>query len=347
MKSLVTGGSGFVGQHLVRKLLERGQSVIIYDKQSPRSKDLILNKNSCWAEGDIRDRDWIRSWLQGVDVVYHSAALVSIADAGMEYYDVNVNGTQIVAEEALKRGVKRFIYLSSSSVYDLAQPMPLTEESIIKNGAKNQYASAKYLGGQVVLEMVKRGLGATIIRPRTIIGKGRGGIFQILYDWLMRGKPVYILGSGDNLFQMVNVDDFCESCILATETETSIGEIFNIGTDKFSTLRQDLQVLLDYADTGSKLLSIPISLAQIALSTLHTLHLSPLVPFHYHSVYKPFYCDISKAQSLLNWQPKYSNQEMLIEAYDWYKGHYKEFKTGTTHIDAPDQKAIKWLRNIS
>ena len=338
MTVLITGGSGFVGSLLARKLLEKGQTVKVYDLQTPPEG---LLKDVEYIKGDICDRDKVSDAMRGIDVVFHSAALVSIADAGKRFNYVNFGGTQVVADESSKKGVSKFIYISSSSVYDLSQPMPLTEDSLIKDG-HNDYASAKHIGETWVI--MRYGDAATIIRPRTIVGEGRGGVFQILYDWIRRGKNVYIIGKGNNLFQMINNSDFCDFCILASGK--GLGGVFNVGTDRYGTFRNDLEALIRYADTGSKIVSLPVSLAVCSLGILYYLHLSPLVPFHYNSVHKPFYCDIAKAKSL-GWKPNFSNQEMLVQAYNWYVKHYREFTVGTTHTKAPSQKALGWLRDIS
>lgn len=340
---LITGGSGFLGINLAIKLLEKGQNVRVYDIHPPPKR--ILEKVK-FIEGDIREQAKLERALKRVDTVYHTVALVPISDAGEAFREINVEGAEIAGKAALNQKVKRFVHVSSSSIYDLNATMPLKEnDPTVKDGG--EYERAKYQGELRIQKLIEKGLPATIIRPRTIIGPNRGGIFQILYDWIMRGKRVYIIGSGDNKFQMISASDLCEACILAAQNDKSIGEVFNIGTDRYGTLREDLDKLIQHTGTGSKILSLPVQLAKIPLSILYHLRLSPLVPFHYNTMYKSFYLDITKAKEVLGWKPKDSNQDMLIESYDWYVDHRKEFEIGTSHTQAPEQKLLKWLRKIS
>ncbi len=339
---LITGGSGFLGINLTKKLLEKGQSVKIYDTHCPPKE---IQDKVKYIEGDIRDREKLEKALKGVDVVYHTVALVPISDAGKAFREINVEGAEIAGRAALNQKVKKFVHISSSSVYDLSAGLPLTEKSSIKKDA-GEYERTKYHGELRIQKLVEKGLPATIIRPRTIIGPGRGGIFQILYDWIMRGKRIYIIGRGDNKFQMISASDLCDACILAVDSGESAGEVFNVGTDRYGTLKEDLDKLIQHAGTGSKIQPLPVLLAKTPLSILYHLGLSPLVPWHYNSMHKSFYLDVTKAKRVLGWEPKDSNQDMLIESYDWYVEHCKEFETGTSHTQAPDQKMLKWLRRI-
>ncbi|MFC1872243.1 NAD-dependent epimerase/dehydratase family protein [Chloroflexota bacterium] len=340
-QALITGGSGFFGISLARKLLENGQNVRIYDTEPPKGIQAEVN----YIEGDIRDQEKLEEALNGVDIVYHTVALVPISNAGKAFWDINVMGTRAAARAALKRKVKKFIYISSSSIYDLSATMPITEESPIEQKG-GEYERTKYHGELSIQELAKEGLPAIIIRPRVIVGPGRGGIFQILFDWIMRGKRVYIIGKGNNKLQMTDVSDLCDACILAAESDKSAGEVFNIGTDRYSTLKEDLDKLIEHAVTGAKIVPLPVNLSRISLSILFHLGMSPFVPWHYNTMHKSFYLDVTKAKQVLGWQPKRSNQDILIESYDWYVEHYREFEKGTLHTQAPDQKILKLLRKI-
>jgi len=339
---LITGGSGFLGINLTKKLLEKGQNVKIYDTHSPPKE---IEGKVKFVKGDIRDQDNLKKALKDVQTVYHTVALVPISNAGKAFREINVEGTEITGRAALNEKVKKFVHISSSSIYDLSAGTSLTEKSPVKEGG--EYEQTKYHGELKIQELIEKGLPATIIRPRTIIGPGRGGVFQILYDWIMRGKRIYIIGKGDNKFQMISASDLCDACILAAESDKSAGEIFNIGADQYETLKEDLVKLIQHAGTSSKILPLPARPTRIALSILYHLGLSPLVPWHYNNMHKSICLDTTKAKQVLGWKPKQSNQDMLIESYDWYIEHCKELETGTSHRQAPAQKILKWLRRIS
>jgi nucleoside-diphosphate-sugar epimerase len=143
------------------------------------------------------------------------------------------------------------------------------------------------------------------------------------------------------------VNDLAEAMLLMSQKAGS--EIFNIGTEKFDTLKNDLQGLIDYANTGSKIVSINPAIAMNLLKILDKFNLSPLADWHYLSYHKDFYFDINKAKTILGWQPTYGNQDMLIESYKWYIENFKnvELQFGTTHRKSVRQKLLKILRDLS
>ena len=236
------------------------------------------------------------------------------------------------------------IYLSTSAVYGIPKELPLTESSPFN--PLGQYGRAKLEAELVCREYRDRGLNVVIIRPRTIVGKGRLGIFQILFDWIRRGKPALIIGSGRNLFQLLSSGDLVEACALAVGKGGN--EDFNIGAEEYSTVRSDLEQLTRHADTGSRVRSLNATLAKTALMVLDKLRLAPLVDWHYRTADKPFYFDTAKASSVLGWHAKDGNNEMLHEAYDWYIANYKEYDRlyGVTHRGAIRQRLLRVLRSM-
>ena len=189
--NLITGGSGFIGINIARKLIGKGERVRVLDITAP---DLNTDSDKVeYLNSDIRDRRKVMQACEGVENIYHIVSLVPISKAGARFWDVNVGGTRNVLEGALKYGAKKIVHMSSSAVYDLNQKNPLTEESMIKPLVT--YGRSKYDGEKVCNEYRQRGLDITIVRPRTVVGAERLGIFGILYDWIRRGKNIYIIGS--------------------------------------------------------------------------------------------------------------------------------------------------------
>lgn len=341
--NLITGGSGFIGINIVRSLLEKGKRVRILDI-APPGVDIVKDKIE-YLSVDIRNRQKVIEACQGIENIYHTVSLVPISKAGKKFWDVNVEGTRNILEGALKYGIKKIIHMSSSAVYDINQKNPLTEESPIK--PLGIYGHSKYAAEKVCYEYRKKGLDITIVRPRTVLGPERLGIFGILYDWIKRGKNIYIIGGGENKIQFIHVKELADACILMAEKTGS--DVFNIGTDRFSTLKDDLKTLIDYARTESRIVCLNPKLAIGILRILDKLGLSPLADWHYLTYHKDFYFDITRAKKILNWQPHYSNKEMLIESYQWYLGHLKEAEAqiGTTHRKSVRQKLLRLLRRVS
>ena len=341
--NLVTGGSGFIGINIVRELMNRGEGVRVIDV-APLDADLV-DRGVEYLNIDIRDKEKVIAACAGINHIYHIISLVPISKAGRVFWEVNVEGTRNLLEGALKYGVKKIVHMSSSAVYDIDQKHPLREDSPIK--PLGVYAHSKYDAENVCQEFVKKGLDITIVRPRTVVGAGRLGVYQILFDWLRRGKKIYIMGRGDNRIQFIHVKDLVEAMILMAKKSSP--EIFNIGTGTFGTLRQDLQALIDYARTGSKIVSLPSRITVFLLKLLDKVNLSPLADWHYLSYHKDFYFDISKAKNIITWRPRYSNIEMLVESYQWYLQHFREVddQLGTTHRKSVRQGLLKILRKIS
>jgi nucleoside-diphosphate-sugar epimerase len=188
----------------------------------------------------------------------------------------------------------------------------------------------------------KAGLQLIVIRPRTILGEGRLGIFQILFEWIREGRNVYVMGRSDGLFQFVHAHDLMDAYMLALQHGKSA--TYNVGTDRFGSIREALEHLIDYAGTGSKVKSLPAGLTISVLRLLDGLRLSPLAPWHYLTYGKPFYFDVSNLLAL-NWRPKYSNDEMFRESYEWFISNYDRLaaaKAGSAHR-RPVREGLLWL----
>ena len=343
MKSLITGGSGFLGTNLTKVLLGKGEDVKIYDLVKPVPE---LSKNIEFIRGDILDSEKINEACKDVDFVYHIAALVPLSKAGRRFNKVNVKGTDNVAEASFKNNVEKFIHVSSSAVYDLGK-MPVTEESPIK--PIDDYAKSKYEAELVINKWEERGLKGVAIRPRTIVDENRAGIFQILYDWVYSGKTIYVLGSGKNLFQMISASDLCEAFYAAAKSKKSTGEVINIGNDKYGTMNELIEDLIKHAGTSSKIKHVNAFFARNMLKSLDKMKLSPLSELHYLTLDKSFYFDTTKAKKILKWKPKDSNGDMIKRSYDWYVEHKEEVDSqkGTTHRSSPKQKLLLLLKKIS
>ncbi len=342
MRHLVTGGSGFLGNLIARRLLARGEDVTVLDIWEDDSRPPAIAYVNC----DIRDRDGVAAAMRGVDVVHHNVALVPLTKSGRKFWQVNVDGSRIAAEEALQAGVKVFIHMSSSSLYGAPLSCPITEQT--PPHPIEIYGRAK-LAGELAVKDVFAGspVSLIVIRPRTILGEGRLGIFQILFEWISENRNVYVIGSGDIGFQFVHAHDLMDAYMLAMDKGQP--GVYNVGTDRFGTLREGLENLIRHVGSTSRVKSLPVRLSINSLRLLDLTGLSPLAPWHYLTYHKAFYFDMEPLLRL-GWKAKYSNDEMFRESYDWFRNNYDRLaaeKAGSPHRRPVKENILKILKKLS
>jgi len=335
MKHLITGGSGFLGNLIARRLLAAGEEVRILDIWDEPSRPREIEFVHC----DVRDAAGVGKALAGIDIVHHNAALVPLTKSGKNFARVNIDGSRIVAEQAAGR-VRAFIHMSSSAVYG-SPACPITADTPYR--PIEIYGRAKLAGELAVREVCEqRGTALIVIRPRTILGLGRLGIFQILFDWISAGQNVFVVGDGNVKFQFVHADDLIDAYMLALR----LGKpgIYNVGAARFGTLREALENLVCHAHSASRVRSLPAGLTVQTLRVLDFLGLSPLAPWHYLTYHKPFYFDVDPLLRL-GWKPRYSNDDMFRESYDWFLSNRQA--AGTDKGGSPHRRRVRegvlWL----
>lgn len=327
---LITGGTGFLGTYLARHFIKKKYSVILLDTAPLTAKD--LEKKVTVENIDIRNKKQLLETFKKYkpEFTVHAAAALPIHHERKIIMDVNVTGTKNVLDAALKSKTKRVVFISSTALYGVPEHLPETETDPI--APIGNYGESKHLGEQLCLKYQKKGLKINILRPKTFLGPERLGVFTLWFEAIHQNKPVFMLGKGNNLYQLLEVKDLCnaiESALLTRKT----GEIFNIGTEEFGTWAEDLGALIKHAKSKSKIVGFPVHASQAILGILEKLNLSPIVAWHYKTLPVDSYVAIDKAKKYLNFKSTKSNKELLIESYDWYVKHRKEFigKTGTTH----------------
>jgi nucleoside-diphosphate-sugar epimerase len=338
----ISGGAGFLGLHLARRLLADGHEV--------RSLDLVrLDESGLEVHelrGDIRDAAACRQLVEGARILVHAAAALPIRGSREEIRSVNVDGTLTLLSAAAEAGVKRVVFVSSTAVYGVPEKHPIEEEDPLEG--VGFYGESKIAAEEVCRAFMRRGLDSVILRPKTFIGPERLGVFEILFDWIREGRRIYVLGDGSNRYQLLAVEDLVEAIVLAARKRAAAGETVNVGAKEFGTVRSDLQALIDHAGSSSRLTPVRVKPAEVILRGLELARLSPLVEWHYKTAYRDSFVDVSRAERLLGWKPRLSNADALIETYDWYLAHRDELaEGGVTHRVPWDQRALGVLKKIS
>ena len=341
MQWSISGGAGFLGLHLARRLLADGHDVRTLDVVG--LDDVELERSVDELRGDIRDRDSVGRLVEGAGVVVHAAAALPIQASRGSIRSVNVGGTENVLRAAHDAGVRRVVFISSTAVYGVPEKHPIEEDDPLVG--VGSYGESKIdAEGLCRVAAVE----TTIVRPKTFIGPERLGVFEILFDWIREGRRIYTLGKGDNRYQLLAVEDLVDAILRAGEEPKAARETFNVGATEFGTVRSDLQALIDHAGSSSRLRPVPVKPAELALRGLELLRVSPLAEWHYKTAHKDSFVDVTKAQRLLGWQPRLSNRDALIETYDWYLANRGRVgKAGVTHRVPWNQQALGLLKRLS
>lgn len=339
-RDLVTGGSGYFGSLLVRRLLARGRAVRVFDLNDAADRPAEVE----FVRGDIRDPDAVTRACEGIDVVHHNVAQVPLARDRRLFESVNVGGVRVLIDAAERARVRKVVHTSSSAIFGVPERNPVDDS--VRPRPMEAYGRAKLEGERLVEAAARAGrIDATIVRPRTVLGHGRLGIFQILFEWVRQGRDVFVLGRGDNLYQFVHADDLAEACALAAERPGFA--TYNIGTDRFDSMRRTLESLVEHAGTGSRVRSLPMRPAVLGMRLTSALGLSPLGPYHWLMYGRDMYFDLARPKAELGWAPRWSNEEMFRESYEWYVANRESILAehgASHHRSAVRQGVLRLLR---
>jgi nucleoside-diphosphate-sugar epimerase len=324
---LVTGGAGFLGQHLVAALRERGDTVRVFDRPSPQAERLA-QPGVAFHPGDICQPASLTEAMRGVDAVVHLAAMSAVWAPMEEYHAVNVTGTENVCRAALAAGVERLIHISSWTVYGMGLEQP-ADESFPLAPLKEPYSVTKALGDSLVQRMIAEdGLPATIIRPDTIFGPGDRVHVGRMSDRL-RARRSIIVGSGRNAMPFVYVADIVQGLLLALDRPEALGQAYNIGNDQPLTQEELLRAIADEIGAPAPLVRVPYS------ALYATAYLAERAVLLMRSRRKPiltrlgvaiFGADnrhaIDKARRELGYSPTVPVREGIRRAAAWYNREY-------------------------
>ena len=327
-KYFITGGAGFLGINLVRYLLAKKHKCVSYDIAEfdyPEQKKVTI------YTGDIRDFETLKKAMKGADVVIHTAAALPLYSEE-DIMSTDVDGTRNVLEAALQNKISRVVHVSSTAVYGIPVHHPLVEDDRLDG--VGPYGKAKILAEEECLKYGEKGLVVPIIRPKSFIGPERLGVFALLYDWAATGHGFPMIGNGKNRYQLLDVEDLCDAIYLAaTKPKNKANDSFNIGAEKFTTMREDYQAVLDDAGFGKKIRGFPATPVIWTLRVLEALKLSPLYKWVYETASKDSFVSIEKAKKVLGYAPKYSNKDALVRNYRWYLENQANFAnaSGVSH----------------
>jgi len=251
---LVTGGAGFIGSHLVDRLLAQGRTVRAFDSfvvgRRANLKQHGDNPRLQIIEGDVADRNAVMAAAAGAERIFHLAARADIVPSIQEpeaYFRSNVDGTFCVLEVARRHGVKRFVYVASSSCYGIPATYPTAETA--PADPRYPYALTKYLGEQLAMHWAQvYRLPAVSVRffnvygPRARTSGTYGAVFGVFLAQLLAGEPLTIVGDGEQTRDFTFVADVVDALIAVAESD-KIGEIYNVGSGQPVSVNELVRLL--------------------------------------------------------------------------------------------------------
>jgi nucleoside-diphosphate-sugar epimerase len=314
---LITGGKGFLGSHLAKRLAELDFDVRIFSR---KKDDHINDPQIFW--GDIRDQIAVEKAVKGVDRVIH---LVSNFRKGgsdkKEAYAINVEGTENVLNAARKHGVKQLIHCSTIGVHGDVREIPANEESPFNPG--DLYQETKLIAEKRVWDFYKETqFPITVIRPISMFGPGDLRMLK-LFRMINKGRFV-VVGDGKAFFQPAYIDDVVHGFTLCLEHENAIGEVFIIGGDEYVPLNTLFKMIADQLKVSPPKIRIPMTPVLI-LATLCEKMCAPFniePPLHRRRV--SFFQNnraflVDKAKQFLGYKPKITLQEGIKKTISWYE----------------------------
>jgi nucleoside-diphosphate-sugar epimerase len=307
MRVVITGGTGFVGQHLCERFAAEGWDVLAVDINAPEP-----DFDAPFARCDVTRFSEVERACGVADVIVNNAALVPITRSTLQRFrEVNVGGTENVLRVAAQTGAY-VLHVSSSAIYGAPTHVPITPETPF--APFEPYGQSKAEAEVVVERYRASGVAAGILRPRALVGTGRLGILAVVFGRIRDGRLVPIIGRGDNLEQTSGVADFAEAAVCAISRRAAGNYL--IGARRFGTVRGDLEELIDRVGSRSRVVSVPTGVVAVAAAPLKALGISPLTDWHFKTAHLPFYFDISESEQSLGWTPRFSSVDALSDAYE-------------------------------
>jgi 2-alkyl-3-oxoalkanoate reductase len=322
MKILVTGGTGFTGKALVKRLLDLGHEVVSLDYREGLKTDEIRSWGAKVVIGSVTDRAVVEQCMEGVDIVHHLAAAFRELDVPNSFYDeVNVGGTRNVLEAAFKVGVKKFIYTSTCGVHGNVDNPPGDENAPIRPA--DYYQRTKYEAEPLVLEYHRKGMPAVILRPAAIYGPGDPERFFMIFKRVRKGFfPMF--GSGKTLYHPLYIDNLVDVMVLAMEPGKGDGEAYLIADEEYVEIETLVKKIAQALGVTVKMPHFPVLPLVVAGHICEKVCkpfkiAPPIFPRRVDWYRQNRAFSIEKAKRDLGYRPLVGLDEGLKRTGDWYR----------------------------
>jgi 2-alkyl-3-oxoalkanoate reductase len=294
----------------------------------PTSKtDHLPKERVTLITGDLKDKESLRRAISGMEVVFHAGAAVRGSREELEAG--TIRGTRYMLELALAEGVKRFVHISSLSVYQvypLERNATVDETCPVESMAERigPYAQAKVEAEKLAMAYADKGLPVVVVRPGLIYGP-RGTVLFPHLGYTIKNRLFAVVGNGTNLLPLTFVDNAVEGIVLAAESEMAVGRAYTLVDGDEITQKEYLRRFLTAVNSDLFVVSIPFSLLLGAVKVVEQLRRTGFLrsksgPTVYGltSKYKSLRFDTSKARNELKWSPSVTLEQGLLRTFTWY-----------------------------
>jgi len=322
MKVLVTGGTGFTGSHLVRRLLAKGSEVVVLDNQKGLFWEELERAGGRMILGSVTDRALLEEAARGCGVVYHlAAAFRKINLPKSVYREINAEGTRHAIEAGIRGGMEKFVYCSTQGVHGHVDNPPGNEGTPVR--PEDYYQETKHMGELITMEYVERGLNATVLRPMAIYGPGDPARFLMLYRQAKKGWfPMF--GDGSAFYHPLYIDNFIDAFELAAEKPEARGQTYLIGDEEYFPIKELVRKVGTAMGIDVKIVHLPFRPVWVAALLCEALcmplRISPPLFRRRVDWYRQVRAfSIDKAKRELGYRPAVGIEEGLARTFRWYR----------------------------
>ena len=322
MKVLVTGGTGFTGKALVKRLLDEGHEVVALDYKEGIKTDELRRWGAEVVIGTVTDKAVVDRCMEGVDLVHHlAAAFRELNVPESHYYEVNVDGTRNVLEAARRHGVRRFIYMSTCGVHGNVDHPPAAEDAPIQPA--DYYQQTKYEAEPFVLGANSDRMRTVVLRPAAIYGPGDPERFFMIFKRVAKGVfPMF--GSGKTFYHPLYIDNLVDACMLAMEEGKGDGEAYLIADEEYVEIEDLVRRVAKAMGREVRIPHYPVWPLVVAGHVFEKACkpfgiTPPIFPRRVDWYRQNRAFDIGKARRDLGYEPRVGLDEGLRRTWEWYR----------------------------
>ncbi|WP_018343222.1 NAD-dependent epimerase/dehydratase family protein [Cytophaga aurantiaca] len=326
-KIIITGAAGFLGGRLVKQLAASGMYDVIATSRRTERKTELESAGCTFISGDLLNSDFCLQLTKEADIIVHCAALSSVWGSYYDFYDANVITTKNLLAAAIQNGVRKFIFISTPSIYfDFTDKYNISENDVPPEKSVNAYASTKLMAEQFVLEKNSEQIKTVALRPRAIIGAEDTVIFPRIIRAYTEGR-LKIIGDGKTLGDLTAVSNVIEAvhcCIRADDS--AMGQAYNISDGNpvllWPTINHILKELGHKPITKKISAGLVLTIASIIEGTAKLFNAKKepsITKYGIGVLAKSITMDIHKARTALNYKPVQTTEEAINEFITWYR----------------------------